>query len=172
MATIDVGPGATNRSSNQNIPANYTFVDKNNTANDTGTLDTFEIWAYENMSSVKMGTFSYSGGYYTNRDYETIGSVTAGSKQTFTGKNCDVVSGDYLGLGASGGKCERDTSGYSGYIIGDADNFGGGAFGILSNVLGNALSIYATGATVEAGGHPTMKRWGGVPFMSLNKGVF
>jgi len=151
MATIDVGAGATDRASSANTSANYTFVDKNNAANDTGTLDTFEIYANMNMSDVKMGTFSLNDATYHNRDYENIGSVTASSKQTFTGKNCSVVSGDYLGLGASGGKCERDTSGYVGYIIDDADNFGGGDFTLSSNLPGDALSIYATGATVAAG---------------------
>jgi hypothetical protein len=150
MAVIDIGPGATNRASSANTPANYTFIDKNNPANDTGTLDTFEIYAYENMSGVKMGTFYADIPYYPNRDYESIGAVSAGSKQTFTGKNCDVVSGDYLGVGSGGGKLERDTSGYSSYIIDDIDAFGTSNFQAQSTVSGDALSIYATGAT--AGG--------------------
>jgi hypothetical protein len=151
MATIDVGPGATNRASSVNTAANYTFIDKNNPANDTGTLDTFEIYAYENMSSVKMGTFYRDVSYYPNRDYESIGAVSAGSKQTFTGKNCDVVSGDYLGIGATGGKIEKDTSGYSSYVIDDADDFGTGNFQVYASADGDALSIYATGATAAAG---------------------
>ena len=154
MATIDVGPGATNRSSYANTPANYTFIDRNNAANDTGTLDTFEIYAYEKMSNVKMGTFYYDNPYYPNRDYESIGSVTAGSKQTFTGKNCDVKSGDYLGIGATGGKLERDTSGYSSYVIDDADDFGTSNFQVQSSLSGDALSIYATGETAAAGSLP------------------
>jgi hypothetical protein len=151
MATIYVGPGATDRASSANTPANYTFIDFNNPANDTGTLDTFEIYAYENMSSVKMGTFFFDTPYYPNRDYESIGNVTAGSKQTFTGKNCDVVSGDYLGVGAGGGKLERDTSGYSSYVMDDADDFGTSNFQVYIELDRDALSIYATGATVAAG---------------------
>jgi hypothetical protein len=154
MATIDVGAGATNRSSYQNTPANYTFIDLNNPANDTGTLDTFEIYAYENMSGVKMGTFFISSTYCPNRDYESIGNVTAGSKQTFTGKNCDVESGDYLGIGATGGRIETDTSGYSSYIIDNADDFGTGNFQEYTRLDNDALSIYATGAT---GGGATVK---------------
>ena len=154
MAAIDVGPGATNRGSSQNSPANYTFVDHNNPANDTGTLDTFEIWANASLSSVLMGTFYYKSGVgYYNRDYETIGNVTSGSKQTFTGKNCDVSSGDFLGFGATsgtGGKIETDTSGYSSYIIDDANDFGGGVFSALTSMTGDAISIYATGATAAA----------------------
>jgi hypothetical protein len=151
MATIDVGPGATNRASSANTAANYTFIDLNNPANDTGTLDTFEIYAYENMSGVKMGTFYKDDPYYPNRDYESIGNVTAGSKQTFTGKNCDVESGDYLGIGATGGKIERDTSGYYYYVADDADDFGTSNFQVKSYISGDALSIYATGETAAAG---------------------
>lgn len=154
MAVIDVGPGATNRSSSHTLASGYTLVDKNNSANDTGTLDTFEIYANENLSSCKIGTFSFSSPNYLNRDYESIGTVTAGSKQTFTGKNCGVVSGDFLGVGASGGKLEKDATGYSGIIVDDADNFGGGSFQPASTLDGDALSIYATGTTAAAGSLP------------------
>jgi len=148
MATIDVGAGATDRASSANTSANYTFVDKNNAANDTGTLDTFEIYANMNMSDVKMGTFSLNDATYHNRDYENIGSVTASSKQTFTGKNCDVTSGDMLGFYFTSGKLEEVTSGNGRYYI-SGDKFGGGSNTYLEANYYDA--VYATGATAAAG---------------------
>jgi len=128
-----------------------TTVDLNNPANDTGTLDTFEIWAYANMSNVKIGTFSGSGTTYNDRDYESIGSVTSGSKQTFTGKNCDVASGDFLGIYAdTSSRLELDADGYSGINIYAGDAFGQGDIS-YTGISGDAISIYATGATVAAG---------------------
>jgi len=141
MSSIDVGPGAVDRAST--ISGGNTIIDLANPANASGTLDSFEIWASSNLSSVKMGTFSGSGSSYDDRDYESIGSVTSGSKQTFTGKNCDVVTGDYLGSYHSSGNLRRATSGGSGIYYKAADTFGGGAnnYSALAN---NVISIYAT----------------------------
>jgi hypothetical protein len=151
MAVIDIGPGATDRASSRAISVLQTIIDLNNPANDTGTLDTFEIFANTaNMTNVKVGTFSGSGTSYNDRDYETIGTVTYGSKQTFTGKNCDVSSGDYIGFCADGGKIEQDTTGYAGFYVVVGDQFGSGA-NTYSLISGDALSIYATGATAAAG---------------------
>jgi hypothetical protein len=150
MATIDVGPGATDRGSY--ITYGNTVVDINNPANGTGTLDTFEIFAVSgyDLTNTAIGTFSGSDTSYDDRDYETIGSVTSGSKQTFTGKNCDVSSGDFLGVYHSNGRIERDTSGYSGiyYKVGNKFNTGANTYGLYS---GDAISIYATGETAAAG---------------------
>ena len=149
MATIDVGPGAINRASALNKDS--TFIDTGNPANDTGTLDTFEIFANEGMMNVVIGTFSGSGTSYDDRDYETIGTVTSGSKQTFTGKNCDVSSGDLLGIFWSmNGKLEQDTSGGSGIYYVSGSKFGAGSATYTSG-SGRAASIYATGTTVAAG---------------------
>lgn len=81
---IDVGPGATDRSNHAGF-ATVTFIDLQNPANDTGTIDTFEVWAYTTMSGTnKVGTFYGSGTSYTNRGGATIGTVTSGAKRTFT----------------------------------------------------------------------------------------
>ena len=149
MATIDVGSGATDILSS--FPKGYTLVDFVNPANDTGTLDTFEIWAATGMTDAVVGTFSGSGTTYNDRDYESIGSVTSGSKQTFTGKNCDVASGDFLGIYAdTSSRLELDADGYSGINIYAGDAFGQGDIS-YTGISGDAISIYATGATVAAG---------------------
>lgn len=167
MAVIDVGPGATGRSS---YYITYTFLCVDNPANDTGTLDTIEIYASSVMSGTKVGTFYGSSTSWTPRDYESIGTVSSGSKQTFTGLNCDVETNDLLGVYFSSGNIYADKSGYSGLYAKSGDQFGAGTQK-YTLVSGDAVSIYATGATAAAG-HPTMKRWGGVPFMRLNKGIW
>ena len=150
MATIDVGGAAIDRGGNLNY--NYTWVDATNPANDTGTLDTFEIFAtvLQSLSGTVVGTFSGSGTSYDDRDYESIGNVNGGSKQTFTGKNCDVVAGDYIGIYYSGGKIERDNSGGGGiyYVSGNKFGSGSATYTVAANYV---MSLYATGATAAAG---------------------
>jgi hypothetical protein len=142
MADIDIGPGATNRAST--VSYNQTLVDVNNPANNTGTLDTMEFWANSTISGTKCGTFSGSDTSYDDRDYETIGSITGGSKQTFTGLNCDVSSGDFLGIYYSSGLMERDTTGYAGVYSKTGDWFGSDTQ-LYTLFYGDAISIYATG---------------------------
>jgi hypothetical protein len=152
MATIDVGSAATDRTSTS--ASGQTVVDANNEANGFGTLDTFELWANSDLADCKLATFytlSYSK--WTMRDYETIGSVTSGSKQTFTGKNCDVAEGDRLGSYFSSGAIEKSTTGYAGIWYKSGDQFAQGEQ-TYSFMTGDAISIYATGAT---GGGATVK---------------
>jgi hypothetical protein len=151
MAVIDIGAGATDRAATYSN-AGYTLIDLNNTANETGTLDTFEIFAnLSDLLNVKIGTFSGSGTTYNDRDYESIGTVTNGSKQTFTGKNCDVSTGDCLGIfWDTQGRIERDTSGYGGVCYVSGDKFGWISTS-YSSYSDDAISIYATGATAAAG---------------------
>ncbi|AGG07987.1 hypothetical protein B1778_04370 [Dehalococcoides mccartyi] len=147
MGEIDIGPGATNRGTNRS--ALVTFVDLNNPANDTGVINSVEVWGYNNITGFKIGTFSGSGTSYNDRDYATIGSVTGGSKQTFTGLSIDVVTSDFLGCYFSDGAIERDSSGYLGVYTYSGDAFGSSShtYTILD---GDAISIYGTGATSTA----------------------
>ena len=146
MAAIDIGPGASDRGNSWDI-SGYTIIDKTNPANDAGTLTSFELWYNSgggNAANVKIGTFSGSGTSYDDRDYETLGTVTAGSKQTFSGKDCDVTSGDFLGIYQSSAWMESEATGGSDcyYYLGDA--FGGGAqtYTLVSSWI---ISIYGTG---------------------------
>jgi hypothetical protein len=151
MAVIDIGPGAINRSGTWSFKTeDSTIVDLGNPANDTGILDTFEIFANTTLSDVKIGTFSGSDTSYDDRDYEIIGTVTASSKQTFTGKNCNVSSGDYLGIFATDGAIERATSGGASVYYKVGDYFGSGS-NTYTLVADDVISIYATGATAAAG---------------------
>ena len=95
MATIDIGAAALDRDS-QFFP--YTFVLKDNPANADGSITSVELWAKTDLSNCEVATFIDEGSdTFSTRDYETIGSVTSGSKQTFSGLDMDVQTGDYIG---------------------------------------------------------------------------
>ncbi len=149
MAAIDIGGGASARGS---YTANlYTYVDSNNPANDTGTLTSFELWIDVdggNATGVIVGTFSGSGTSWDDRDYETIGNVTAGSKQTFSGLNCDVTTNDYIGIYTATGRFEKEETGGAGIGYYSGSAFGGGAQ-TYTWQTGRVISVYGTGATPE-----------------------
>jgi hypothetical protein len=145
---IDVGGGATDRASNSGT-GNTTCVDRNNPANADGTLDTLEFWFWiQNGANVKAGTFSGSGTSWDDRDYETIGSITAGAKRTFTSLDIDVVTDDCLGFYCTAGFCEASTSGGSGYGTKSGDQFGSGTQTYTFIFTDDILSLYGTGETV------------------------
>ena len=99
MGVIDIGSAATDRY--QPGDYGYTRLHTYNPANATGFLNSIELWFEATGAGVKVGTFYGSSASWNDRDYETIGAVTAGSKQTFTGLNCSVTSADirYLLVG-------------------------------------------------------------------------
>lgn len=102
---IDIGAGAadynTSVSVSQAATGIYTIIDKTNPANAGGTLTKFQIYLVSgnDCTGILMGTFSGSAPNYSVRDYETLGSVSSGSVQTFTGLSCTVSSGDFIGIG-------------------------------------------------------------------------
>lgn len=144
MAAIDIGAAAIDRAS---YTGSFTIIGKENPANDTGSITSVEIWAYSNLSNCEVATFFVvSGNNLSTRDYETIGSVTAGSKQTFSGLNMDVQTGDYLGIYYSAGNLETDTSGSGDwYYAGDKIPCTNQAFTSENNITN---SLYGTGATL------------------------
>jgi len=104
---FDIGSAAIDR------PAlywgNYTIIVVDNPADFTGKISSVDLWFAAGWSGtgVKVGTFYGSGTDYTCRDYASIGNVTAGSKQTFSGLNIEVEDGDFIGVfWASGGAIE------------------------------------------------------------------
>lgn len=146
---IDIGPGAIDRASA--VGSGKTNIDLTNPANDTGTIDTFEVWATTTLFGTnRVGTFHGSGTEYTNRDGEAIGTVTLGAKRTFTGLDIDVTSGDFAGIYYSAGTLEFATSGGSGLYYINGDQFGTGE---QTYTLGSgyAISIYGTGETAGGG---------------------
>lgn len=144
MANIDVGSEVIDRSSY--LMSGYTRVVNNNPANDTGILDTIELWAVTNLAGCIVGTLYGSGIGWTCRDVETIGAVTAGSKQTFTGKSLNVQTKDIIGTYHTSGQLERDTGG-STLLFKSGNHLSIGEYLAYSSSSGN-MSLYATGVTV------------------------
>ena len=144
---IDMGAAAINRN---NLWINdYTTIGVANPANDTGTIDTFEVWAQLTMDGTnKVGTFYGSDPDYTNRDGETIGTVTQGAKRTFTGLDIDVTLGDYVGVYYSVGKIELSESDGSGVKYKSGDQFGTGQQTYTVEFrTDDDFSLYGTGET-------------------------
>jgi len=119
---IDIGPEAIWRITT--VADDYTYVQMENPANDTGVIDTFEVYARFSLVGFKVGTFYGTAPDFTPRDFEEIGDVTGGSKQTFTGKDCDVVTGDYIGAFFSDGAVRASGTGTQYYKAND--QFGAG----------------------------------------------
>ncbi|MBA7557167.1 hypothetical protein ES705_49905 [subsurface metagenome] len=116
---IDIGDAAIDR--NSYVGVTGTKVNRNNPANADGKITSIEIYAVEQMPDAKVATFylvSQESGtifYLSTRDYVTLGTVAAGSKQTFTrdAYNNDISmtvhEGDYIGICGGGGQIEKST---------------------------------------------------------------
>ncbi len=142
---VDIGPGAIDRASFW--VGTDTLIDLTNPANASGKLRVFQLWATVNMTGVKVGTFYGSGLSYTSRDVEVIGNVPSGSLQTFSGLDCDVISGDFAGMYSASGQPELALSGGVKLLSKAGDQFGTGAKTYSDNGA-YILSIYGTGISV------------------------
>jgi len=170
---IDVGSAASDRASAR-LLCYATVVDGNNAANDTGTIDSVEIWlnGSNNGKNVWVGSFSDGGSnVLTCHDSESIGAVTAGSKQAFTSLDIDINSGEYIGCSDKGAtstaQIESDVSGYDhvwvytgGECIDPTDSR------TFTSLAGDAISLYGTGDT---GGWGNIAKVGGITATDLAK---
>jgi len=147
---IDIGPGATVRTGNLALNS-YTYITLGNPANDTGTIDYFEIYTGDALVAVKLGTFYGSGTTWTNRDYETLGDVV-GTPDTFSGLDCDVSTNDVLGIYGTGtpGDLRQSSTGGSGRLYKAGDQFGTGEQTGYTLSANYDLSLYGTGETAGA----------------------
>lgn len=144
---ITIGSVAIDRSYDEG--GGYTRINKDNPANATGKITKIEIWANNTMHNVEVAIFYVvSGNILSTRDYKVIGTVPAGSKQTFE-TDLDVQEGDYLGVYYSSGDLEKDIGGgYVGiwYVSGDRIPCTDVNFEFSA---GRTYSLYGTGATEE-----------------------
>lgn len=146
MAAIDVGDEAIDR--NSAAGGGRTRVSRNNTANGTGEITSVEIWANTNLVNCEVATFDLiSPDKLSTRGTHTIGGVTSGSKQTFSGLHISVQNGDYLGLYYSTGDIEwsTDLGGNSYRAEGDWIPCTNHTF--MGYGPGSRLSLYGTGET-------------------------
>lgn len=143
--SINAGYEAIDRDTSLGI---RTAISKGNPADATGTILSVEIWALSELSNCEVATF-YEGAAntFTTRDNEAIGTVTAGSKQTFN-VNLDVQAGDYIGLYYSAGTLELSTTGGAGawWVAFDCIPCTDQLFDSYDNYM---MSLYGTSAGVD-----------------------
>jgi len=148
MASIDVGSAAI--ASGSNYGPLWTRINLTNPANATGVLDTVELYFVgANGTNVKVGTFYGTTTTKTLRDFEIIGTVNLGSKQTFSGLSFDVSTDDCIGIYYTDGSLTVTTSGGGGGIHKYGDQFGAGIV-TYDWTASEKMSIYATGLTPVA----------------------
>lgn len=150
MAGIDIGAVAADRSTA--ISAENTTFGLDNPANAGGTIDTIEVWFAIDATGFRVGTFFLvSGTTYECRDSETIGSVTSGSKQTFTELSIDVLIDDCIGSYWSGGFLEADGTGYAGRYSVSGEHIDPSDQATYSLYEGDAISLYGEGELAPSG---------------------
>ena len=143
---IDVGSAATNRGGLST--AVYTWVSRDNPANETGKITSVEIWSYNNLTLCEVAIFFVvSGDNLSTRDTQVIGAVTGGAKRTFE-VDLNVEAGDYIGIFAASGNLEFDYSGGAGAWNSNADRIPctNQYFSVNAACI---ISLYGTGETEE-----------------------
>lgn len=169
MAVITIGAGASNYGVSQ-FGALRTALDITNPANGTGTITSMSFYFLVSATGVKCGTFVGSGTTYSPYDNEAIGDVTAGSKQTFTGLSCDVVSGYVIGIWCDTGEYSSGDTGSGVLYIDETDGFSGTTE--YNSFPGGKIAIEGTGATPASGveyNGITISEFNGVAIASFNK---
>lgn len=96
-----------------------TYINKGYPALYSGAIRQVTIYAYSNLTNVQVASFyQVSSNHFTTRDYETIGSVTAGSRKEFN-VNITVQVGDYIGIYWSSGYVGLNGSGSGVWKVGE-----------------------------------------------------
>ena len=142
---ITIGADATTRATSAGATSR---IAKDNPANDNGSITSVEFYAYfADLTDVEVATFEeVSTDHFTSRDSEAIGTVVHGSKQTKSGLDMTVVTGDYIGSYNSGGYYYQDDTGFAGIweLGGDQIPASNVEFTFFS---GKAFSLYGEGET-------------------------
>ena len=110
---VDIGYDAIDRLGNWSN--GWTIIAKGATASKDGTIVTLEIWAYGDITGLRVGSFyTTNGNTLKCRDSVAIaGTITAGSKVEKV-ISLTVVTGDYIGCYFTGGSICRSMSGATG----------------------------------------------------------
>jgi len=156
--TIDIGSAAVWQSSNVTI-VNVTRVGKDNPANGSGLITSSEIWisSKSGTTNVWVGTFSESSNVCTVRDSESIGDPAAGSKQTSSGLEIDVETGDYFGCcnRAGGTTCwiANIGTGYAGVWVYSGECIDPSDSETFTLASGDKMSLYGEGEEAPTPGY-------------------
>ena len=147
MSEILVGSPAIDADSTASV---LTIVNKSQPANGTGKITTVEIWANAELSNCEVAIFRVvSGNNLSTVSTHTIGTVAAGSKQSFE-VDLDVVEGDFIGMYYTAGTMERQTTlGDGWYAAGDNIPCTNVTFTVFA---GMTVSLYGKGETPVVGG--------------------
>jgi hypothetical protein len=139
--TIDIGAAAIDRE--YGYASGYTRIGKENPANANGSITSVQIYAGSDLSGCEVATFIDEGSNnFSTRDSETIGSVTSGSTQTFSGLDMAVQTGDYLGIYYSTGTLDFDATGAGAWMAsGDLIPCSSQTFSLYTRTL----SLYGEG---------------------------
>ncbi len=110
---VDIGAEAIDRSDRNG--AGSTYVNKTGRATVAGTITSIDIWAQQDITGLRVGTFyTTNGNTLKCRDSEAIaGTITAGGKVTKV-VSITVEIDDYIGCYFATGRIERDSAGFDG----------------------------------------------------------
>ena len=151
MAVITVGPGAITRAVTWS--SGSTLICKDNPANASGTITSVEIYPVINLANCVVGIFyTTNGNTLKCRSSVAIGTVTAGSKQTFDELSLTVETGDYIGIYYTAGNIFRDTSGFAGVWWKTGEYIDPNDEAEYSVSAGEAISLKGIGETPPAVG--------------------
>ncbi len=152
----------------------FTLVN-NNVANESGIINSVEIWSDTDLSNCEVATFFRPdpGGApnnFTTRDSESIGTVLDDAKRTFV-VDLDVEAGDYIGMYYTAGNIERDSSGGDGMWVKSGDSIPCTNITFTSYAT-SAISLYGTGTTDVGWPHKwntqTISKWNGKEIIKWN----
>lgn len=143
---IDIGTPA--ESMGATIFGNVTLINLNNPSNEDGKITSVELFFWDSGSTatnVKVGTFYASGTDYVCRDFETLGVVSTGAIQTYTGLDIDVELGDYIGIYFENAEIYSELTGGIGVKLDVVDDFDIG--------VAHTYSDYSTTGDLSLGGY-------------------
>lgn len=146
-----------------------TTVSADNPANANGVIDTARL-KVTGTQNCYVGTFFGELPTLTSRDYVNLGALSDG-EHTVTGLSIDVAIGDYIG-GCADAIMIGNDNGHSVYASPQWQVWFGDGIEHTYSLINNCfLALYATGAETAAG-QPFIKRFGGIPYAALNRGVW
>ena len=120
MADITIGSAAIDRDSNSST-GGYTIIGKENPANGSGKITAVKVYAYADLSGLKVGIFYLTADLTLKcRSASAIGDVVAGAARSFI-VDLNVVAGDFIGFFFSTGTMEVTTPGGAGIYYKQAD---------------------------------------------------
>lgn len=146
MAVINIGSTIENRDTA--ILAGYTVIEKAGPANDSGVIDSVQLWFATNAAGVYVGIFRLVSGttYHCYAAAAIPGTVTAGSEQVFA-VSLTCATGDLIGVYSGNGTLEQSLSGGSGNVYYNGNSCVVGDERSYTAQAGRAMSAHATGAT-------------------------